>query len=162
MRVEFAARVKLKAYVRSLVDGKSRKLPEYRHWINMKSRCLNPNVPNFKHYGGRGVTVCERWKADFGAFFADMGPRPSKHHTIDRIENSGNYEPGNCRWATQSEQGRNRRGNRLVTIDGKTMTLAEAVGRSPVPYNTVLYRLKRGWNIKDAISRPAQQGRRPE
>ena len=161
MRTEFSKKVKLAAYMRCLVNGKSRKLPEYRHWINMKSRCFNPNVPNFKNYGGRGITVCERWKDDFSAFFADMGPRPSKRHTIDRKENSGNYEPKNCRWATHSEQGRNRRGNRLVNIDDKTMTLAEAVGGSPVPYNTVLYRLKRGWSAKDAINLPAQQGRRP-
>lgn len=80
---------------------------EYEIWSSMKKRCQNPNCRVYPRYGGRGITVCERWSNSFEAFYEDMGPRPSKRHSIDRINNDGNYEPGNCRWATQKEQAAN-------------------------------------------------------
>lgn len=85
---------------------------EYRIWSGIKSRCLNPNVKQYKDYGGRGIEICERWRDNFAAFYADMGPRPSRLHSIDRIDNDGHYEPGNCRWATFADQGTNKRTNR--------------------------------------------------
>lgn len=81
---------------------------EYSTWKAMLTRCTNPNHMCFANYGGRGITVCERWRT-FANFYADMGPRPSVGHSIDRIDSDGNYEPGNCRWATRLEQNRNKR-----------------------------------------------------
>lgn len=83
--------------------------PTYRSWRAMLSRCENPNATGYGRYGGRGITVCDRWRADFTAFLADMGERPSIDHSIDRIDTDGNYEPSNCRWATRSEQQQNKR-----------------------------------------------------
>jgi hypothetical protein len=83
--------------------------PEYRAWINMKTRCTNPKHNRWRFYGGRGIRVCDHWMRDYQAFLADMGRRPSAGHSIDRINNDGNYEPGNCRWATASEQRLNQR-----------------------------------------------------
>jgi hypothetical protein len=82
---------------------------EYRCWISMKTRCLNPNTEDFKHYGGRGITICEKWLNSYEAFLADMGRRPTSKHSIDRVDVNGHYEPGNCRWATAGEQRRNQR-----------------------------------------------------
>src|ERR1700743_1747919 len=85
------------------------RLPEYRVWAEMIQRCTNPKSRVFRHYGGRGIRVCESWRTSFEAFYRDMGSRPTDKHSIDRINNDGNYEPSNCRWATQSQQLYNRR-----------------------------------------------------
>lgn len=90
--------------------------PEYCAWSNMIQRCTNPKHPSFREYGGAGIAVCRRWRESFAAFLADMGRRPSARHSIDRYpDNSGGYEPGNCRWATQSEQNFNRRPRRRLS-----------------------------------------------
>jgi len=86
-----------------------RNTPEYRAWINMKSRCYNPNVPYYKWYGERGISICKEWLDNFAAFYEHIGPRPGKGYSIDRINNDGDYEPGNIRWATTYEQRNNRR-----------------------------------------------------
>ncbi len=83
--------------------------PEYRSWQGAKQRCLNPSDDHYANYGGRGIQICERWRDSFLSFYEDMGPRPSILHSIDRIDVNGNYEPSNCRWATASEQQRNKR-----------------------------------------------------
>ncbi len=87
----------------------SAKNPEWWTWCGMLARCSNPTHRSFPNYGGRGIRVCDRWKASFLDFLADVGPKPSATHSIDRINNDGNYEPGNCRWATATEQVRNNR-----------------------------------------------------
>lgn len=89
---------------------RTRKAPEYNTWLTMRQRCQNPNYDKYSYYGGRGIRVCERWQV-FENFLADMGPRP-EGKTLDRIETNGNYEPGNCRWATRSEQQQNTRRSR--------------------------------------------------
>jgi hypothetical protein len=101
---------------------------EYRIWIAMKTRCYNPKHRHYKYYGGRGIKVCDRWLASFENFFADMGKRPSNKHSIDRYPNTdGNYEPGNCRWATVEEQGRNRTSNRKIVYRSQEMTIGEFI-----------------------------------
>jgi hypothetical protein len=130
---------------------------EYKTWKNIKSRCYFQKGPNFKVYGGRGIRVCDRWlygedgKTGFGCFISDMGPRPSREHSIERLDVNGNYEPSNCEWATKKKQCRNTRANRIVYYKGKRQTLAEAVETSGLKYNTVIHRLLKGWSIDDAL-----------
>lgn len=83
--------------------------PEYQAWVNIKGRCLNPKSPKYADYGGRGIQMCDRWRDDFAAFLADMGPRPAGRYTIERVDNEGHYEPSNCIWATYAVQSRNKR-----------------------------------------------------
>lgn len=137
--------------------------PEYRHWINMIERCEYRGGPEYNNYGGRGIQVCPRWRGSFDLFFADMGPRPSSKHSLDRIDVNGDYTPGNVRWATSKEQARNTRVNRRVVFQERDTTLAEAVesnGRGLI-YNTVLHRLRRGWTIEQALTRAPHKGVRP-
>lgn len=127
---------------------------EYNTWQSMLARCRNPASKDFDRYGGRGIMVCERWES-FENFLADMGPRPSPKHTLDRFpKQDGNYEPDNCRWATATEQARNRRNNRLLDYRGRTapmVELAEACGIRP---GTVQLRLRRGWTVAEALETP--------
>jgi len=125
--------------------------PEYRCWQNMMTRCRNQNYEKRHSYGGRGISVCERWE-NFEAFFADMGQRPSPAHSIDRVDNDGNYEPGNCRWATLAEQTRNRRSNHIITFQGQQMCLKDACALAGQPYKTVWTRVKRGYSVEEALA----------
>lgn len=120
---------------------------EYRIWQGIRMRCLNPNVKNYNRYGGAGITICDRWVNSFENFYADMGGRPSKTHSVDRINNDGNYEPSNCRWATPSEQGNNTTKNVFVEYQGRRMTTAQFAQLTGFTKLTV-YR----WVTRDKLS----------
>lgn len=136
---------------RNETHGLSRAQPsEYRSWKDMRARCSNPNDSDYANYGGRGIKVCERW-GDFAAFYADMGNRPAGH-TIDRIDNSGNYEPGNCRWAEAKTQANNKRSNKVITIGGVAKTLQAWCDQFGIEHSKVRYRLSRGWPLEAAFS----------
>ena len=128
--------------------------PEYRIWKGLLARCLNPSHKNFAHYGGRGIRVCDRWQNEFSAFFEDLGVRPTPKHSLDRINNDGNYEPGNCRWATSKGQASNRRDTRMLTLNGETMCAADWSRRLGIGGTTILSRVNRGWSDADALTRP--------
>lgn len=118
----------------------------------MIQRCGNPNSKRYADYGGRGITVCERWKS-FAGFAEDMGPTFSPELSLDRIDNDGNYEPGNCRWATVVEQARNKRNSHRVTFLGQTKTIAEWSELLGLHYDTVHTRLgKQGWPVERALT----------
>lgn len=127
---------------------------DYWVWSNMKGRCLNPNDPAFKDYGGRGITICDRWAASFEAFIEDMGPRPSKFHTIDRIDNNGGYCKENCRWATKRQQAVNRRNTIWVAVDGQKMCAQDAARKIGIPGSIFRARLRKGWPLDRALSEP--------
>lgn len=136
--------------------------PEHISWTNMLQRCQNPMVPEYSNYGGRegqAITVCERWKS-FENFYEDMGPKPFSKATIERTNNSLSYSKENCKWATMKEQARNTRRNRILTLNGQSMCLAEWAEKVGIPYNTLVNRLNRGWDVERALTmRPKARNR---
>ena len=126
--------------------------PEHAAWCDMKSRCTNPNAGEWKRYGARGIAVCDRWLHSFDVFLADMGPRPSPDHSLDREDSDGNYEPSNCRWATKKEQQRNRRCTSYVEYQGEKLPLAELAERVGISRHALKGRLRKGMSIEDAIA----------
>ncbi len=126
---------------------------EYGIWMGINSRCRNRHVKAYNNYGGRGISVCERWRC-FASFLEDMGPRPSIKHQIERINNNGNYEPGNCKWATRKEQCRNKRNNRLLTFKGETRCVREWAEITGIGEGVIQDRIERGWNTEKALTTP--------
>ena len=135
--------------------------PTYRIWGGMIGRCHNSNNSNYERYGAKGIYVCERWR-DFRNFLADMGKRPSSEHSIDRIDNSKGYEPGNCRWATAHQQNNNSAGLRLIIHGGRTLTLTQWAERTGIERRVIAARLDRlGWSVEKTLTRrPGSQGRK--
>ena len=131
--------------------------PEYRAWADIKARCFNPNNKNYSDYGGRGIGVCDRWKNSFNNFFADMGMKPSPKHSIDRIDNNGDYSAKNCKWSTKAEQENNKRNNRLITIGCVTLNIAQWTKEMGFARTVILDRLRRGWSEFDAVMTPVKQ-----
>ena len=121
--------------------------PTYIVWAGMIQRCENPSYTGYSYWGGRGIKVCERWKT-FENFLADMGEKP-KGKSIDRFpDNNGNYEPGNCRWASSTDQNRNRRSTVIVSFQGKEFPLHELTKKYGVAQRVVTQRIRRGWSIQ--------------
>lgn len=136
-------------------QGGNLRSPEYRTWANMLTRCRNPQSTYFNLYGGRGISVCSRWHV-FQNFLDDMGLRPSKLHSLDRIDSDGHYELDNCRWATQKQQARNKRNNRLLTFNGDTRCLAEWSAMLGLNYYALQMRLTKGWSVERALTTPVR------
>jgi hypothetical protein len=126
--------------------------PTWRVWSSMLKRCFSKNTQAYKDYGARGITVCDRWRT-FENFHADMGDRPDGL-TLDRIDMNGDYEPGNCRWATVAEQNRNKRDTKRITFNGKTLCVAEWARELEVSVATLWRRIKRGWPMEEVLTKP--------
>lgn len=129
----------------------------HRTWRNMRERCQNPRSKNYPSYGGRGITVCERWQA-FENFYADMGDPPSPQHSIDRIDNDRGYEPGNCRWTTMDVQGKNRRRVIRIDFDGRCLTLKEWGVELGLSWVAIRERHRNG-EVPPALFRPVDQAK---
>lgn len=127
------------------------KTTEYAIWRGMRYRCLSESCKEYKHYGGRGIAVCEAWANSFEAFLKDMGPRP-KGASIERLNNDGNYEPSNCKWADKAEQSRNKRSNVFIEIEGVRLTQSEWAKKNNIPVQVIYTRIKRGWGTEDAVT----------
>ena len=132
--------------------------PTYTTWRSMRVRCTEPRCQAFPRYGGRGITVCERWLR-FENFIADMGERPSAAHSLDRIDGNGNYEPSNCRWATPIEQQTNRHCVRRLRYKGKTFSLAALARLAGCSEEVLRSRIKSGWQINKAVETPVRPKR---
>lgn len=147
------------------IHGK-RKSYHFNIWNHIKRRCYREEEKSYSDYGGRGIKVCDRWlegeggKHPLECFIEDMGDRPTASHSVERIDNDGDYEPGNCRWATPKEQARNRRSSRIISVYGDDMTVAEASEKYGVDYGLLISRIRVGWDAERAIeTKPRRTGR---
>lgn len=142
----------------------TKKHPEYKVWGQMIRRCHNPQTRRFEDYGGRGITVCNRWRHGedgqhgFACFMADMGSRPSPKHTIDRVNNDLGYSPQNCEWRSRTDQTRNRRNTVIVQYRDREMSLPEACELASMQYSLVKGRIFRGTSVERALRQPARKG----
>lgn len=127
---------------------------EFFMWMNIKARCYKKNHPEYKNYGKRGIKMCDEWLNSFERFFNYIGLRPSGKLSLDRIENDGNYEPGNVRWATDEVQNNNRRANKFIEFEGKKMTVPQWSKFKDIPKSAIYYRFTKGWTAQDIFSIP--------
>ena len=137
------------------------KTPEYMAWARIKTRCWNDKSIGWENYGGRGISMCEEWRNSFPAFLAHVGKRPTRLHSVERIDNNRGYEPGNVKWATREEQNRNRRNSKRIAAFGETLSPAEWSSRFGIPPHVIRRRLSSGWGHEDAVWSPRKYcGRR--
>jgi len=139
--------------------SRSNKPREYDAWRGMLRRCYDTKHPGFARYGAAGIIVCESWRTSFAAFYSDMGKAPNGY-TIDRIDNTKNYTPDNCRWATMKEQANNRSNNRLLTLNGETLNIAQWSERLGWHKSVITSRLRYGWPTERILTEQARQHRR--
>lgn len=131
--------------------------PAYNVWLNMRRRCHDTAYPKYQSYGARGITVCERWRTSFENFLEDMGERPSLKHSIERLDNNGNYEPTNCIWTDDLlVQANNTRSNHLLVLNDKSQTIAQWARELEMPYSTLMARIRRGWSDERTLTTPLQ------
>lgn len=128
-------------------------------WASMKQRCLNPNSGSYAYYGGRGITVCQRWVDSFEDFAADMGPRPEGALT-ERVDNDGPYSPENCRWASRREQMLNTRAGVRLGFESRVMKIREWASERGLPLATLRQRIDKGWTVRDALLTPLRRTKR--
>ena len=136
------------------------KTKEYKIWTAMVQRCTTPKHQAYEYYGGRGIKVCDRWRHSFENFLSDMGKRPSPDHSLDRIDNDGNYEPGNCRWATHREQTNNQRNNHVLAFNGESLTINQWAHRLGINDTTIHRRIELGWPIERILTETVGTGKR--
>jgi hypothetical protein len=136
------------------------KTPEHRAWVGMKQRCTNPKKRDYRWYGAKGVTVCAEWMHSFTAFYTHIGPRPSPDHTVDRIKVERGYEPGNVRWATEQEQKENTTVVRMVSINGRTLSISAWEREMGLSKGQVKARENSGWTTEAAILTPSVAGQK--
>lgn len=129
---------------------------EYNTWCEIIKRTTNPKCSQYPDYGGRGIAMCPEWRNSFESFLAEVGKKPSKLHSINRINNEKSYEPGNCCWSTRAEQNRNKRNNVMITHDGVTMCAADWCEKTKIKVPTFHSRLNRGWSFKKTITTPVR------
>lgn len=125
---------------------------EHSIWKGMKGRCLNPNGQDFGHYGGRGIKVCDRWQRSFQNFLEDVGRRPTIGHTLERIDNNGDYEPGNVVWVTRLVQANNTRQNHILKYNDEELTIAQWARKLDLKHSTLKHRIYRGWTTEQALT----------
>lgn len=125
---------------------------EYKSWISMKSRCYNKKNVKYPIYGERGITVCKSWLLSFNNFFADLGPKPSPKHTLERIKYNDNYDPSNCIWALPIIQNRNKRDNVVIKYNGKTMLPSDWAAETGLSANIIRARIRKGWSIQKTLT----------
>lgn len=131
---------------------------EFNIWMGIKKRCYSQKNPSYKNYGGRGITMCQKWLFSFSAFLRDMGPIPSNRHSIERLDNDRGYDPGNCVWLLRSLQNRNRRTTVWIVVGGERKTLAEWCRKAGIAYGTYYARTRYyGWSVEDAVTTPTKR-----
>ena len=133
--------------------------PEHQAWDGMIKRCHNPNCKSYSDYGARGITVCQRWRNSYEDFLNDAGRRPSSLHSLDRIDNSLGYQPGNVRWALRLTQNRNTRANHFIEFNNQRKTASEWALQTGIKSGSILFRLSHGWSVERALTEPAIVGK---
>jgi hypothetical protein len=146
--------LKLEMHTARLTKHGGSYTPEFAIWNGMHKRCYSPAEPSYVNYGARGITICDRWRESFANFLADMGPLPSEHHSIDRINNDGPYSPENCRWATRKEQNNNTRRNHFLDYNGQHLTIAQWADVTGLTVDAIGLRVARGWTVERTLTAP--------